>query len=59
VRVLSFAMPQVARQMFLPPDPVAVDKLIETGMEDAAFDWVVDAIDSITPKVLRLPTTGL
>jgi tRNA A37 threonylcarbamoyladenosine dehydratase len=52
-------MPQVARQMFLPPDPVAVDKLIETGMEDAAFDWVVDAIDSITPKVLRLPTAGL
>eukprot|EP01043_Picozoa_sp_COSAG02_P039641 COSAG02_NODE_3146_length_7287_cov_3.402615_3_plen_159_part_00 len=37
--------------MFLPPDAEKVDAIVKAGMSGLPFDYVVDAIDSITPKV--------
>lgn len=42
---------QDARQIFLPPDAKKVDSIVKAGMSGLPFDYVVDAIDSITPKV--------
>ena len=37
--------------MFLPPNAENVDAIVKAGLSGQPFDYVVDAIDSITPKV--------
>ena len=48
---INASLDVAARHLFLPPDAAAADAVVRAGMGGRPFDFVVDAIDSIQPKV--------